>query len=134
MSFIERAAPLTVAVAAVASMAVGLAYAARDREFDLPVTATVILKIESAVEAADINNDGKVDAADLRIVARNISSSSVLDGRADVDKNGEVNIFDLSFVARHFDPAIVNTVYAPPDSARMMARRWVPSPILVSPS
>lgn len=109
MNFIKKTSLVSVTVVAAAVMAIGLAYAAKDREFDLPVTATVTLKIQSAEEAADINNDGKVDAADLAIVARNISSSPVLDGRADVDKNGKVDVFDLGFVALHFDPARVNT-------------------------
>ena len=84
--------------ALVALLAGGLAYAGLDREFDLPIQATV--KIVSPTEAADVNGDGKVDAADLTIVARNISLGVLGDVRADVDNNGVVNVLDLAFVGR----------------------------------
>ena len=85
----------------VALLAGGLAYAALDREFDLPIQATV--KIVSPTEAADVNGNGKVDGADLRIVARNVGLTVPEDIRADVDGNQVVDILDLTFVALLFD-------------------------------
>ena len=81
-------------------LAGGLAYAGIDREFDLPVQATVTVRIESPAQAADVNGDGKVDAADLRIVARNLGMEVSGDVRADVDKNNVVNVLDLALVGR----------------------------------
>ena len=82
-------------------LAGGMAYAGLDREFNLPIQATVTVKIESPAEAADVNGDGKVDGADLRIVALNIGMVVPGDARADVDNNGVVNILDLAFVGLH---------------------------------
>ena len=84
-------------------LAAGLAYAGLDREFDLPVQATVTVRIESPAQAADVNGDGKVDGADLRNVAQNLGMEVAGDVRADVDKNQVIDIFDLVFVALHYN-------------------------------
>ena len=66
-----------------ALLAGGLAYAALDSEFDLPIQATV--KIVSPTKAADVNGDGEVDGADLRTVARSIGMGVLGEVTADVD-------------------------------------------------
>ena len=94
-----------VALAALAALAAGaVVYAAQEKRFDLPITATVTLVQESATETADVNQDGAVDATDLLIVTRNLNTSPPGDPRADVDKSGAVDIRDLAFVALHFSP------------------------------
>ena len=96
----------TVLAALIATLAiaatVGLAYAAFDKEFRLPVQATVTVKLVSFIETADVNADGRVDRADLRTVAGSINTSPPGDERADVDNDGFVDIADLAFVARYF--------------------------------
>ena len=92
---------VTLVVAAFGAGA-GLVYAALDRKFDLPVTATVTVKIATAAETADVNGDGIVNGEDLMIVVRNLNTSPAGDDRADVDGSGVVDIGDLAFVARHF--------------------------------
>ena len=94
-----------VALVALLALAAGtVAYAAQEKRFNLPVMATVTLKVQSAAEVADLNVDGAVDARDLLIVTLNINTSPPSDPRADVDKNGAVDIRDLAFVALHFSP------------------------------
>ena len=78
-----------------ALLAGGLAYAALDSEFDLPIQATVKIvspKIVSPTKAADVNGDGEVDGADLRTVARSIGMGVLGEVTADVDGNQVVDI------------------------------------------
>ena len=93
---------VTLVMAAAVGASAGLVYAALDRKFDLPVKATVTVKMATAAETADVNGDGIVDSADLMIVVRNLNTRPASDDRADVDGNGVVDIGDLAFVARHF--------------------------------
>ena len=91
------------AVAALMALAAGaVVYAAQEKRFDLPISATVTLVQESAADTADVNQDGAVDARDLLIVTRNLNTSPPGDPRADIDKSGAVDIRDLVFVALHF--------------------------------
>ena len=110
-------------------IAAGLAYAAvNNKEFDVPIQATVTVKIASAAEAADVNGDGQVDGKDLKIVSRNLHTTVPPgDERADVDKSGRVGVRDLAFVARFFKqlvtPALDTTppgkptLISPPDGS-----------------
>ena len=110
-------------------IAAGLAYAAvNNKEFDVPIQATVTVKIASAAEAADVNGDGQVDGKDLKIVSRNLNTTVPPgDERADVDKSGRVGVRDLAFVARFFKqlvtPALDTTppgkptLISPPDGS-----------------
>ena len=93
---------VTLVLAAALGASAGFVYAALDRKFDLPVKATVTVKMATAAETADVNGDGIVDSADLMIVVRNLNTSPASDERADVDGSGVVDIGDLAFVARHF--------------------------------
>ena len=89
-----------VLMASSVGLAAGLAYGAlTSSEFDLPINATVAVRI---MQTGDVNVDDTVDAADLRIVARNLDSSPVGDSRADVDGDGKVDVLDLALVARFF--------------------------------
>ena len=91
------------AVAALMALAAGaVAYAAQEKRFDLPITATVTLVQESAADTADVNQDGAINATDLLIVTRNLNTSPPSNPGADVDKSGAVDIRDLAFVALHF--------------------------------
>ena len=93
----------SVSLAVALGMALGLAYADMSSgEFDLPVTATVTLKISSPQTQSDVNKDGKVDADDLAIVARSLAGSQDGDLTADVNGDGLVDVRDLAFVALHF--------------------------------
>ncbi len=88
------------AVAVGLVLTAGLAYGALvNRQFDLPITATVTVK--SAFAAADVNDDGRVDEVDLKLVARNLGISPPADIGADVDGNLVVDVYDLAFVARY---------------------------------
>ena len=98
-----KLALVTLALAIAVGVTMGLTYAALNRSFNLPIEATVTVKIASPGDAADVNQDGVVDVADLIIVTRNINMSPLTDTRADVDKDGIVGILDLAFVARFFD-------------------------------
>ena len=49
----------------------------------------------------DLNGDGRVDGADLRIVAANLGATG---GVADLNGDGNVDVLDLAEVAFHFDP------------------------------
>ena len=95
---------LILLLAVLLSMSMGLAYASLDRRFDMPIVATVTVKVESPSHVADINDDGKVDGEDLRIVARNIGASPPGEVRGDVDGSHVVDVSDLAFVARYFKP------------------------------
>ena len=95
-----------VSLALAVGLTTGVVFGALDREFEKPFPATVILKIASSEEAADVNDDGQVDDRDLRIVAGNINTSPPRDLRADVDGDGSVNIFDLAFVGRQYAPVL----------------------------
>ena len=97
---------LPLAVSVIVGITLGSAYAVLDRTFDLPISATVTVSVASELEAADVNDDGKVDGADLVIVTRNVGPDRPTDPRADVDNNGVVDVYDLTFVARHFGFAV----------------------------
>ena len=51
---------------------------------------------------ADVNGDGTVDVADLRIVAAAFGTSPPSDTRADLNGDGVVDVRDLVEVARRF--------------------------------
>ena len=77
-------------------------YASHEKRYDLPINATVTLVQDSSADAADVNNDGAVNATDLLIVTQNFNTSPPGNPRADVDGNGAVDLKDLAFVAIHF--------------------------------
>ena len=56
------------ALAVVIGIALGSAYAAIDRQIELPIRATVTVNAVLAPGTADVNDDGVVDSADLLIV------------------------------------------------------------------
>ena len=97
----HRALLLALALAVIGAIALGSAYAAFDRRIELPIRATVTVNALLAPGAADVNDDGVVDEADLLIVAQDLNSDHPADPRADVDGNGRMNVADLAFVARY---------------------------------
>ena len=117
---------VALALAAIVGATVGLVYATKGQEFDLPINATVTIKMANPAEDADVNDDGKVDGVDLSIVTRNLNTSPPGDNRADVDSNGVVNIRDLAYVARYFgqltkEPAPTPTPTPAPSSVNLSA-------------
>ena len=138
MNLTRRTGLVALIAAAVIAATVGLTYAAFDREFKLPVQATVTVKLVSFIETADVNGDGRVDRGDLRIVASNINTRAPGDEKADVDNNGAVDIGDLAFVARYFGlestpPTPTSTTPAPKthDVQATDAERFAPDSIIV---
>ena len=71
---------------------------------DNPAPYTVYAWFTAVLQEGDVNNDGKVDIADLIIVAR--AFGSTLTSPADIDGNGIVDIIDLITVARDFGKGI----------------------------
>lgn len=102
MKLSRRAVLATLVVAVAAGATFGLAYALATREFNLSITGTVTVQMVSQAQAADVNGDGVVDGADLRIVASNLGTSPPGDERADIDGNGVVDVLDLALVALYF--------------------------------
>jgi len=107
MKLTWKTALVALAMSVVVGATIGLAYASLNKEFSLPIMATVTVKMVSAVETADVNKDGKVDGADLGIVTSNLNAAVPPgDARADVAPPlGVVDINDLAFVARYFGVA-----------------------------
>ena len=54
----------------------------------------------------DIDRDGKVDFADLVILARNFGKSAVTWDQGDLDGDGKVDFTDLVILARHYGAAV----------------------------
>ena len=79
MKLSRRAVLATLAVAVAAGATFELAYALATQEFNLSITVTV--QMMSQAQAADVNGDGVVDGADLRIVASNLGTSPPGDER-----------------------------------------------------
>ena len=52
----------------------------------------------------DVNVDGRVDAADLRIVIASFGTAPPSNPRADVNRDGMVDVEDLVEVAKNFAP------------------------------
>jgi len=58
----------------------------------------------------DLNEDGKVDCADIAIVKASFGKKPGkpgFDPRADVNGDGVVDIRDLAFVAQHLSPGTI---------------------------
>ena len=97
-----KAGLLTVGLATALGITFGMAYASFNRTFDLPIQATVTIRLASPEQAADLDGDGVVDGSDLLTVLEAFNTG--LSG-GDVDQSGTVDIFDLAYVARYiFQP------------------------------
>ena len=102
MNLSRRTVLATLAVAVAVGATFGLVYALVTQEFNLSITGTVTVELVSPEADADVNGDGVVDGADLRIVASNIGVSPPDDPRADVNGDGVVDVLDLVLVALYF--------------------------------
>ena len=69
--------------------------------FDLELRATVTVLVDSGESLADVNGDGRVDGADLGLVARYLGAAPPWDAGADADRNHVVDVRDLALVGRH---------------------------------
>jgi hypothetical protein len=70
-----------------------------------PSTETISCTYSHPVIEGDLNNDGRVDIADLVIVAINFgrkSGDAGFNANIDVAQNNEIDIADLAFVARRY--------------------------------
>ena len=101
---------VTLAVAVAAGATIGVAFAAINREFDLPIVATVTVQI---VSGGDVNGDGKVDSEDLEIVVAALGTSPPSDPRADVNGDNVVDIYDLAEVAQSLGVTLAARPVAP---------------------
>ena len=85
-------------LAAALGVTVGMAYASFSRQFDLPIQATVTIRLALPEQAADVDGDGIVDSSDLLTVLETFNTGQ---SGGDVDQSGTVDIFDLAYVARY---------------------------------
>lgn len=62
-----------------------------------PSTAWVITRVEKTMSNGDVNNDGKVNIADIAsLIDILLGNSTDIHGMADVDNNGAININDVN--------------------------------------
>ena len=105
-----RAALITIGLGMALGVTFGLAYGALQRQFSLPIQATVTVNVVSPQETADLDGDGVVDGTDLIMVFSNFNTGA---SGGDVDQNGIVDIFDLAFLTRYFSPLMLEPTPTP---------------------
>ena len=74
-----------------------------DGEIFLKKTTAPVNEIKKTTAPADVNNDGKVNIDDIRLVVAAIGVEPTTTTRADVNEDGTVNVVDLQIVIDNLD-------------------------------
>ena len=74
-----------------------------DGEIFLKKTTAPVNEIKKTITPADVNNDGKVNIDDIRLVIAAIGVEPTTTTRADVNEDGTVNVVDLQIVIDNLD-------------------------------
>ena len=74
-----------------------------DGEIFLKKTTPPVNDIKKTAVPADVNNDGKVNIDDIRLVVADIGVDPTATTRADVNEDGTVNVLDLQTVIDNLD-------------------------------